>query len=139
MNMAAIELQKAIFAALKEHVGLAAKVGDRIHDLTPGEVQFPYVTFGQTSFYDWSTGTEIGTEHLFTLHVWSKVRGKSETVEIMGLMQDCLHNAQLVMNGHHLVNLTQEYAEARLDEELLLYRGLIRYRAVTEPKVQQAA
>ena len=60
-------------------------VGTRIFDHAPANVAFPYITFGRTSVYDWSTGTESGTEQLFTLHVWSKAKGKKEVLEIMEL------------------------------------------------------
>ena len=46
-------------------------------------VAFPYIGFGRTSVYDWSTGTEKDTEQLFTVHVWSKAKGEAETVGIM--------------------------------------------------------
>ena len=60
--------------------------GARIFDQAPANVAFPYITFGRTSIYDWSTGTESGTEQLFTLHVWSKMKGKKETLDIMDLV-----------------------------------------------------
>lgn len=75
MTAPAVELQKAIFAALKQDGPLTALLGgEKIFDQVPPKASFPYVTFGRTSLYDWSTGTESGTEQLFTLHVWSKAR-----------------------------------------------------------------
>ena len=81
----AAELQKAIFEALGANAALTALVGARIFDHAPANVAFPYITFGRTSVYDWSTGTESGAEQLFTLHVWSKAKGKKEVLEIMEL------------------------------------------------------
>lgn len=133
MAAAALELQKAIFAALKADPAVSAIVGNRIHDHAPANVAFPYLTFGRTSSFDWSTGTEIGTEHLFTIHVWSKAKGKSETLELMGRVEEILRDGSLTPQGHHLVNLTPDFAESRFDEELSLHHGLLRYRAVTEP------
>lgn len=133
MAAAAVELQKAIFAALKDDDEITAVVGNRIHDHAPANVRFPYLTFGSTSSFDWSTGTEIGTEHLFSIHVWSRAKGKSETLELMGRVETLLRDTELSPAGHHLVNLTPDFAESRFDEELSLYRGLLRYRAVTEP------
>ena len=133
MAAAAVELQKVIFAALRGDAAISAVVGNRIHDHAPANVRFPYLTFGRSSAYDWSTGTEIGTEHLFSIHVWSKARGKTETLELMGRVEELLRDGKLVPQGHHLVNLTPNFAESRFDEELSLYHGLLRYRAVTEP------
>ena len=134
MNSAA-ELQKAIFEALAADAGLTTALGGpRIHDHAPANVAFPYVTFGRTSVYDWSTGTESGTEQLLTLHVWSKAKGKAETLAIMELARRALHDKDLALEGHRLINLRAEFEEARYDEDLAVHHGLLRFRAVTEPQ-----
>lgn len=133
MTAPAAELQKAIFAALAGDAGLVAALGGpRIYDLAPANVPFPYMTFGRTSVYDWSTATESGTEQLFTLHVWSKARGKQETLEIMELARARLDGQALALDGHALVNMRNEFSEARFDEDLTVHHGLLRFRAVTE-------
>ncbi|RFC68758.1 MULTISPECIES: DUF3168 domain-containing protein [Mesorhizobium] len=133
MASAAIELQKAVFALLQGDATLTTMLGGaKVFDHTKSDVAFPYVTFGRTSFYDWSTGTEIGTEHLFTLHVWSKAKGKQETLDIMQRLETLLHDKPLAMSGFRLVNLRQEFAETRFDEDQSVYHGLIRFRAVVE-------
>ena len=131
MNSAA-ELQKAIFEALAANGALAAMVGTRVFDHAPANAAFPYITFGRTSVYDWSTGTESGTEQLFTLHVWSKAKGKKEALEIMELARGTLHDAALELEGHKLVNLRLEFSEARYDDRNEAHHGLLRFRAVTE-------
>jgi len=134
MPAPAAELQKAVFDALGGEAALTALVGQRIHDHAPANVAFPYITFGRTSLYDWSTGTEKGTEQLFTLHVWSKAKGKQEALDIMEIIRARLDDAGLDLDQHNLVNLRLEFAEARYDEDLSVYHGLVRFRAVTEPK-----
>jgi hypothetical protein len=129
----AAELQKAIFAALGANTALATLVGARIFDHAPANVAFPYITFGRTSVYDWSTGTENGAEQLFTLHVWSKAKGKKEVLDIMELARATLHDAALDLEGHRLVNLRLEFSEARYDDRNEAHHGLLRFRAVTEP------
>ena len=134
MTAAATELQTAIFAALAADAGLTALLGGaKIHDHVPANTAFPYITFGRTSIYDWSTGTGSGSEQLFTLHIWSKAKGKQETLAIMEKAQAALHDQSLALDAHHLVNLRLEFAEARLDEDLAVHHGLLRFRAVTEP------
>jgi hypothetical protein len=129
----ATELQKAIFDALGANAALTALIGTRILDHAPANVAFPYITFGRTSVYDWSTGTESGTEQLFTLHVWSKGKGKKEALEIMDLAREALHDAPLDLDGHRLVNMRLEFSEARYDDRSEAHHGLLRFRAVTEP------
>lgn len=134
MNSAAAELQAAIFSALESDSALVAELGGpRIYDQAPANVAFPYITFGATSMYDWSTGTEVGTEQLFTLHIWSKAKGKKEVLEIMERARTRLEEASLTLaDGHHLVNIRLEFAEARFDDDLSVHHGLLRFRAVTE-------
>jgi hypothetical protein len=133
MTAPASELQKAIFDVLRADAGLTALLGGaKIHDHAPANVVFPYITFGRTSIYDWSTGTESGTEQLFTLHVWSKAKGKKEALDIMEVAKGLLHDRPLTLDEHALVNCRLEFAEARHDEDLALYHGLLRFRAVVE-------
>ena len=107
MTSPALELQKAVFDALAGDAALTTALGGaRIHDHAPANVAFPYVTFGRTSIYDWSTGTETGTEQLFTLHVWSKAKGKKEALELMELARARLEAGGLTLSGQSLVNLT---------------------------------
>lgn len=133
MTASAADLQKAIFATLESDPALVGLLGSaKIYDRAPANQQFPYLTFGRTSIYDWSTGTESGSEHLFTLHIWSKAKGKMETLEIMEVAKARLADGSLVLDNHHLVNIRLEFAEARYDEDLAVHHGLLRYRAVIE-------
>lgn len=134
MTSPAVDLQRAIHSLLTADAGLVAKLGgQKVFDTTPPNAAFPYVSFGRTSIYDWSTGTESGTEQLFTVHVWSKAKGKTETLEIMETIRQLIDAAPKELDGHHLVNMTLEFAEARYDEDLSVHHGLLRFRAVTEP------
>jgi hypothetical protein len=133
MTAPAAELQKAVFDALAADAAVTALLGGgKIYDHAPANVAFPYLTFGRTSIFDWSTGTESGTEQLFTLHVWSKAKGKKETLAIMEAVRALLDDAALELDAHHLVNMRLEFAEARYDEDLSVHHGLLRFRAVTE-------
>ena len=133
MTSPAVELQKASHATLAGDAALTAALGGaKIYDATPPNVAFPYISFGRTSVYDWSTGTESGTEQIFTVHVWSKARGKTEALEIMEAVRALLEAGELTLADHQLVNLRLEFAEARFDEDLSVYHGLLRFRAVIE-------
>jgi hypothetical protein len=136
MGAPAAELQKAVFEALTADAALSALIGERVYDQPPAATPFPYVTFGRTSLYDWSTGTESGTEQLFTLHVWSKAKGKKETLAVMEAARTVLEGARLPLETEHLVDLTLEFAEARHDEDLSVHHGLLRFRALSEPQRQ---
>lgn len=133
MTSPALELQQAVFAALSGDAALVAMLGsERIHDHAPASVAFPYITFGRSAVEDWSTTTEDGSEHLFSLHVWSKADGKKQALEIMELTCAALHDASLVLASHRLVNLRAEGAEVRFNDDHAVYHGVVRFRAITE-------
>ena len=112
---------------------LAALGGPRIYDEVPARGEFPFLTFGQTTERDWSTGTDPGHEHIFTLHVWSRARGRKETDDVMAAAEAALHDQTLTLTGHRLVNLRHEFADARREPDGETYHGIARYRAITEP------
>jgi hypothetical protein len=133
MTAPAADLQKALFETLSGDNALTAMLGgSKIFDHAPADVRFPYVTFGRTSIYDWSTSTESGTEELFTLHIWSKAKGKKEALDIMEQIRVRLDDAGLILGAHRLVSLRLEYGEARYDEDVEVHHGLLRFRAVIE-------
>jgi hypothetical protein len=133
MTAPAAELQKALFEALAGDDALTGLLGGaKIFDQAPADARFPYVTFGRTSFYDWSTSTEGGVEQLFTLHVWSKAKGKKEILGIMERVKLRLNDADLALDTHRLVSLRVDYGEARHDEDVAVHHGLLRFRAVIE-------
>lgn len=132
---ATVELQKAVFAALAGDAALVAALGSepRIHDRAPASVPFPYLTFGRTSVHDWSTATEDGSEHIFTVHVWSRARGRSEAAAILEIVRRRLHGADLALAGHALIDLREETREFRFDDDHGVHHGTAQFRAVTEP------
>ena len=116
MASASFALQKAIFSKLTSDTGVVAALGGtRVYDEVPARADFPYLTFGQTTERDCSTGTDPGHEHIFTLHVWSRARGRMEADDVMAATEAALHDQALILTGHRLVNLRHEFADARRD------------------------
>lgn len=133
MATAAGDLQEAIFKALVEDQVLMAALGaKKMFDQPPANVAFPYISFGQTRVYDWSTGAEKDAEQLFTLHVWSRAKGTDETLHIMERARWGLDDKSLSLDDQNLVDLHLEFAEARYDDDLALHHGLLRFRALMQ-------
>lgn len=127
-------LQQAVFAALGADATLTVLLGPgRIFDDVPQGTPLPYVTLGRMTAQDWSTGSEDGTEHVFTVHVWSGARGKKQAHELLGAIRAALHDQPLAVTGHSLVNLRHEHSEIRRDTDGETVHGFARFRAVTEP------
>ena len=134
MSSANWALQTSIQARLAADTAVVGLLGGpRVYDDVPRGAAFPYVTFGLTSEKDWSTGTEDGAEHVMTLHVWSRAPGRHEAADIIAAIRGALHDRQLALAGHRLVNLRQEFADARRDPDGETFHGIVRLRAVTEP------
>ncbi|GAB4225333.1 MAG: DUF3168 domain-containing protein [Methyloligellaceae bacterium] len=127
-------LQQGIYQALAGNPQVTSLLGgQKIFDNPPQDATFPYLTFGQTTERDWSTGSEDGSEHTVTLHVWSRAGGKKETYEIIETIRQALNAAPLTVSDHALINLRHEFSEARHDEDGETFHGIVRYRAITEP------
>jgi hypothetical protein len=136
VSAAAIELQKAVFEALSQDAALIAALGGaRIFDHAPANVPFPYLTLGRVSAFDWSTDTEDGTELFVTVHAWSKARGKSEALQLVELARARLHEAELTMAGHELVNLRMERIDTDFIDDIDAHHARLSLRAVVEPAV----
>ncbi|MBB6012320.1 hypothetical protein HNR59_001665 [Aquamicrobium lusatiense] len=135
MTAASADLQKAMFAALTGNAALVALMGGaRIFDRAPTDAAFPFVTFGRTSVFDWSTSTEDGLEHLVTLHVWSKAKGRKEAFAVLDAVRAAL-GTPLSLDDQHLVNFRFEFSEVTFDDDISVHHGLLRLRAVTESAV----
>jgi hypothetical protein len=140
MTAASWALQRSIYQTLANSSELTTLLGgDRIYSEAPPAAPFPFITLGQTVNLDWSTGTEDGTEHSLTLHVWSRAGSSVEVHEIIQVIRMLLHNQALALEDHYLINLRHEFTEARLDADGDTLHGIVRYRAVTEPAQQVAA
>lgn len=138
MPSASWSLQQSIFSTLTANAALTTLLGGaRIYDDVPQGTALPYLTLGQSTERDWSTGgdlaTDDGREHILTLHVWSNARGKKQTHDIIGAIRSALHDQPLPLTGHRLINLRHEFSEARRDPDGETVHGIARFRAVTEP------
>jgi hypothetical protein len=136
MAAAAADLQTAICSVLIADPALVAVLGaPYLYESPPKNVVYPYVTFAGTSVYDWSTGTAIDTEQLFTLHVWSKSNGDVEALGIMVLIRVRLADRLVPVGGRDPVRLALEFFELRYDDDLAMHHGLARFRALAEPQL----
>jgi len=139
-DVASWALQRGIYQALAGSSDVTALLGGaHIYDHAPQGSSFPFITLGQSVVRDWSTGTEDGAEHDLTLHVWSRAGGKKQVHEIIEAIRAALHDQTLALTDHHLINLRQEFSEARLDPDADTFHGIVRDRAVTEREQAQAA
>lgn len=129
-----LALQATLVATLRADTALVGILGGpKIYDHPPRETLFPYVVIAESLRRDWSTASEGGTEHVVTFHTWSRERGKKESYAIVQAIIDVLHDANLTLTDHRLINLRHETTGVRRDPGGEEYHGVVRLRAVTEP------
>jgi hypothetical protein len=128
------DLQRAVYEALTADAPLIAMLGgESLYDHVPQDATFPFVVLDQTRIADWSTGTEAGSEHQLTLHVWSRYRGKAESYAIADTIRAALDEAALGLADNRLVNLRHQFSDLKRDEDGETWHAVLRFRAVTEP------
>ena len=135
MTTAAWALQKALINELTSNAFVFSLLGQppRVFDHVPRGSTFPYVTLGLTSERDWSTGTEAGSEHIASFHVWSRAAGREEADTIMNAIKQLLHDVNLALDSHHLINIRHTFSDIRRTPDNDAFHGIVRMRAVTEP------
>lgn len=136
MSSAVWDLQQAVHAALAADSTVLALLGSaRIYDHVPQRATFPYLALANFTVRDWATGTEPGTEVIFTVNAWSRGAGHKEAHLLADAVRAALHDAPLSLSGHHLVNLRHESSETQRQRDADTYRISARFRAVLEPTV----
>ena len=129
---AELALRSAIRSAALKDATLAAAVNSSFYDGAPRDAIFPFVSFGDVSLRDWSTGSDRGLEHQFTLEIWSLQPGQGEVLKLADLLQTFLQSATLSLQGHQLIDLRFLGFEARRESNGRFAKGRLRFRAITE-------
>ena len=132
----ALDVQMALRDLLVARASLTTMLGGaKIYDDVPQGQTHPYVTIAEITTSDWSTQTRRGYEHIITMHVWSRHKGRKQVQSIIGEIDAGLDGATLAMTSHHMVNLSVVFWTAlrALDGET--YHGIVRARCVTEPLI----
>lgn len=133
MSDAAWALQTAIRTHLSGDDAIKSLIGDppRIYDAPPKGAAFPYLVIGEGRLSDWS-GVDGGMVHDLRLAAYCKYAGRLEVKAIMTAVYDALHEAELPLTGHRLINIRFVFADALRRRDGESYEGVMRYRAVTQ-------
>lgn len=133
-TMIAYELQRAVFAKLTSTPALVTRLGGaRIYDDVPKKPDYPFISFGPHTEKDWSTGSEEGSEHLFSLHVWSTAKTREEAASLMALARAAMEALSSSLETAHLVSIRHDQSDIEREDAGSRFKGTIRMRALTEP------
>ena len=133
MSGASWALQQAVYAALTGDAALTALIGGRVFDAVPPSPVFPYLVLAEAR--ETAAGSGLA-EHSLTLHVWSRGSGARESKQIAAAASAVLDGAALPLDRYLLVNLQFLSAEYTRQSDGQTWRGLLRFRAVTEAPTQ---
>jgi hypothetical protein len=131
---AELALRSAIRTAALADATLAGAVNSSFFDGAPKDALFPFVAFGDVVLRDWSTGSDAGLEHQFTLDIWSSQPGNGETLKIADQILDFLGRTVLQLQGAQLIDLRFVSFEARRESNGRYAKGRLRFRAITEER-----
>ena len=130
-----LALHRALLDHLRADPDLVPLLGDppRVHDQTPADPVYPLVLFGRAETRPWGGVDGEGIEHALTLTCLSRFDGAEEAKAIVAALRARLHNADLTLEGHRLVNLRVTYGDVFRAPDGKPVVGVARLRAVTEP------
>lgn len=131
--MSGAALQVAVYQHLLADAGLAALIGDAIHDAPPpGTPSGSYVVLGAEEVIDRSDVSGPGAEHRFTVSVVSDSAGFQLAKQIAGRISAILPDAELALTEGRLVAIWFHHAQARRVEGGAVRRIDLRFRARIE-------
>ncbi|MCC2098547.1 MAG: DUF3168 domain-containing protein [Hyphomicrobiales bacterium] len=130
---ASLALRSAVRDALLAEAALTTRLGgNRIYDEAPGNIEPPYVTFGDVRIRDWSTSSDRGSAHTLTIEAWSKHHGLQECLEIAALIEAALETPPPAP-GLNIVLLRVESMETARRDKGRLALARMRLSALVEP------
>ncbi|MBB3972780.1 DUF3168 domain-containing protein [Hansschlegelia beijingensis] len=128
------ELQKAIVAKLKTSAGLKDLIGDppQIAQQASASTARPYIHIGESQsvgvFADCVRAEEIYVD----LHIWSDTESFAEVKQIIGVIVDVLHDADLEIAGGHIAALRFRNARTLRDPNSISRHGVATFRAIAQ-------
>lgn len=129
MSVGQFPLQQAIFGALNVSA-ITSTLSCGVYDDVPQSATYPYIALGEETVIDFSTKDTHGNEITINIHVWSQYKGSKETKQIMDKIHDLLHNINLTVTGHNLINLRFEFSDIMRDPDGITRHGVMRFRAI---------
>ena len=131
---ATIVISKAIHAALSANGAVTALLGTppRLYDNPPEDPVFPYLTYGPIRSEDISGDGAVITNHIMTLHIWSRYGGRAEAMNIVQVISEALVNIVLPPGDIHLTRKQLIYTDIFRAPDGQTLHGLIRFSLTTD-------
>ena len=125
MSIGQFPLQQAIFSALNVSA-MTSTLNCGVYDDVPQSASYPYIALGEETGVDYSTKDIQGGDSTINIEIWSQYKGSKETKQIMDKIHDLLHNSNLTVTGHNLINIRFEFSDIMRDPDGITRHGVIR-------------
>lgn len=102
-----------------------------VHDETPEDAAYPYITFGGFTESADNAHGEFGRRTVVSLDVWSAYGGFGELNAILWRLQELFDEQPLDVVGCRHVSTRFEFAQNMKDSDPKLRHGHIRFRVTT--------
>ncbi|MCK5575662.1 MAG: DUF3168 domain-containing protein [Sphingomonadales bacterium] len=96
-----------------------------------GSADLPFIYIGNTSSQAWHSATFDGQEHELDIHVVAAIDGGAHVQEISGAVINTLHDADLLLKGHALVDLQFERSETHECFDRKQFHTTVSFKALT--------
>lgn len=129
MSIGQFPLQQTIFSALNVSA-MTSTLSCGVYDDVPSNASYPYIALGEETGVDYSVKDIQGGDSTINIEIWSQYKGSKETKQIMDKIHDLLHNSNLTVTGHNLINLRFEFSDIMRDPDGITRHGVMRFRAI---------
>lgn len=130
----ALELQKAIVAALKANAGVNAIIAGRVYDAVPMNAAKPYVSFGPFDMLPEDGDCIEGALMAIQLDAWAAGPDTVQVKRLGAAVAAALDEAALTLDApQRLVDLTLERTQYLRDPDGITAHAALTFRAATEP------
>lgn len=133
MSDPSLDVQGAIFAALKSTGALPAVVGGRVYDAAPATAVFPYITLGDGQVLPDKAGCIDGVEMFLQIDAWSRATGYPEVKGIAKAIIAKLDDQPMDITGYQVVVFEHQETRYLRDPDGLTRHAAITFRSLINP------
>jgi hypothetical protein len=131
-------VSRAVHGLLASSLYVQSALGNpaRLYDDPPEDPVFPYLTYGPIRSEDNSAQGAVITNHVLTLHLWSRYSGRAESLALLGTLSNALTREPMELGGESLVNRHIIYTDLFRASDGLTLHGIIRLRITTDRELE---
>lgn len=124
------EFQKLIAEKLLQDETLNRFINKRVYDMVPPNPIFPYIVLGQDTSKAWNSKTNLGSDIVFVLHIFTRDKGRRELKNIMNNVHEILTKEEICLESHFLIQLYPEFMQSYIESDQMTCHGVIRLHAL---------